>query len=104
MTEKSKSHILWTGKRRADIPSFVPDLEAKGYKVTFVSTGKDALDSFIYTMAKFGFIDHGFYSAIIVLKWYGYLIQSCKFKTRVCGGRSVRPWICRSPKALMARL
>lgn len=45
MTEKSKSHILWTGKRRADIPSFVPDLETKGYKVTFVSTGKDALDS-----------------------------------------------------------
>jgi len=45
MTDKSKSktHILWAGKRRTDIPSFVPDLEAKGYKVTFVSTGKDAL-------------------------------------------------------------
>lgn len=41
---KSKTHILWAGKRRADIPSFVPDLEAKGYKVTFVSTGKEALD------------------------------------------------------------
>ena len=26
-------------------------------------------------MAKYGFIDHGFYSAIIVLKWYGSLIQ-----------------------------
>lgn len=46
MTDKleSKTHILWAGKRRADIPSFVPDLEAKGYKVTFVSTGKEALD------------------------------------------------------------
>ena len=45
MTDKTKSntHILWTGKRRADIPSFVPELESKGYKVTFVSTGKDAL-------------------------------------------------------------
>lgn len=45
MTDKSKSntHILWTGKRRTDVPSFVPDLEGKGYKVTFVSTGKDAL-------------------------------------------------------------
>jgi len=45
MTEKLniKTRILWAGKRRADIPSFVPELEAKGYKVTFVSTGKDAL-------------------------------------------------------------
>ena len=40
---KSKTHILWAGKRRADISSFVPDLEAKGYNVTFVSTGKEAL-------------------------------------------------------------
>lgn len=46
MTEPStrKTRILWTGKRRADFPSFVPDLEAKGYKVTFVTTGSDALE------------------------------------------------------------
>jgi len=46
MSNKStrKTRILWAGKRRADIPTFVPDLEAKGYKVTFVSTGKDALE------------------------------------------------------------
>jgi len=46
MTDKKtqKTRILWAGKRRADIPSFVPDLETKGYFVTFVSTGKDALD------------------------------------------------------------
>jgi hypothetical protein len=31
-------------------------------------------------MAKSGFIDHGFYSALIVLKWYGFLIQSCNYK------------------------
>ena len=45
MTDKPsrKTRILWAGKRRADIPSFVPNLEAKGYKVTFVTTGKDAL-------------------------------------------------------------
>ena len=36
---------------------------------------KDKLDNFVADMAKYGFIDHGFYSAIIVLKWYGYLIQ-----------------------------
>jgi hypothetical protein len=31
-------------------------------------------------MAQNGFIDHGFYSAIIVLKWYGFLIQSARYK------------------------
>jgi hypothetical protein len=36
---------------------------------------KNKLDTFIADMAKYGFIDHGFYSAIIVLKWYGYLTQ-----------------------------
>ena len=41
---------------------------------------KRSLDNFVSTMAKAGFIDHGFYSAIIVLKWYGFLIQSCKYK------------------------
>ena len=41
---------------------------------------KAALDSFIGIMAKNGFIDHGYYSAIIVLKWYGFLIQSCRYK------------------------
>lgn len=38
---------------------------------------KNKLDTFTLDMARFGFIDHGFYSAIIVLKWYGYLIQKC---------------------------
>ena len=41
---------------------------------------KAALNSFVETMAKSGFIDHGFYSAMIVLKWYGFLIQSCGYK------------------------
>ena len=36
---------------------------------------KNKLDTFVVDMAKLGFIDHGFYSAIIVLKWYGSLIQ-----------------------------
>jgi DNA-binding response OmpR family regulator len=39
-----KTRIIWAGKRRTDIPSFVPDLETKGYKVAFVSTGKEALE------------------------------------------------------------
>jgi hypothetical protein len=45
-----------------------------------LKNAKAALDGFVGVMAKNGFIDHGFYSAIIVLKWYGYLIQSCGYK------------------------
>ena len=41
---------------------------------------KASLDGFVESMAKSGFIDHGFYSAIIVLKWYGFLIQHCNYK------------------------
>ncbi len=45
-----------------------------------LDTVHTALNSFVDTMARYGFIDHGFYSAIIVLKWYGYLIQRCRYK------------------------
>ena len=45
-----------------------------------LKTVKTALDSFPEVMAKSGFIDHGYYSAIIVLRWYGFLIQSCNYK------------------------
>lgn len=41
---------------------------------------KFALDDFVNVMARFGFIDHGYYSSIIVLKWYGYLIQLARYK------------------------
>lgn len=41
---------------------------------------KASLDSLIDIMAGGGFIDHGYYSAIIVLKWYGALIQKCRYK------------------------
>ncbi len=36
---------------------------------------KAALDGFADNMAASGFIDHGYYSALIVLKWYGCAIQ-----------------------------
>ena len=45
-----------------------------------LSTAKLTLDNFVHVMAKGGFIDHGYYGAIIVLKWYGYLIQSANYK------------------------
>ena len=36
---------------------------------------KEALDSYMADCAKLGFVDHGFYSSLIVLKWYGHLLQ-----------------------------
>ncbi len=45
-----------------------------------VKNVKAALEDFVRVMAKSGFIDHGYYSALIILKWYGYLIQSCGYK------------------------
>ena len=36
---------------------------------------KAALDGFVDQMASSGFVDHGYYSALIVLKWYGHVIQ-----------------------------
>jgi len=45
-----------------------------------LKTISTALDKFPEIMAEHGFIDHGYYSAIIVLRWYGYLIQSCNYK------------------------
>lgn len=45
-----------------------------------LKTAKYTLDDFVNVMSRFGFIDHGYYSSIIVLKWYGYLIQSAKYK------------------------
>lgn len=47
---------------------------------TDLKATKSALDDFVNVMARFGFIDHGYYSAIIVLKWYGYLIQTARYK------------------------
>jgi hypothetical protein len=41
---------------------------------------KAVLDGFVGVMAKSGFVDHGYYSALIILKWYGFLIQSCRYK------------------------
>jgi len=35
---------------------------------------KSTLDGFVGTMQKNGFVDHGFYSAIIMLRWYGEIL------------------------------
>ncbi len=39
-----------------------------------------SLNDFVNVMAKCGFIDHGYFSSVIVLKWYAYLIQSVGYK------------------------
>jgi len=36
---------------------------------------KDAVSNFLKIMQKIGFVDHGYYSALILLKWYGYMVQ-----------------------------
>ena len=41
----------------------------------------DLLNDFVNRMAETGFIDHGYYSSLIVLKWYGYLIQVSGFRS-----------------------
>jgi len=46
----------------------------KSFGVSFPAV-RDAIIGFLPLMQKIGFIDHGFYSALILLKWYGYLIQ-----------------------------
>ena len=43
---------------------------------------KNDLDKFTSTMAKSGFIDHGFFSSIILLKWYGSLIQLKNYNSK----------------------
>ncbi len=45
-----------------------------------LQAAKFALDDFVNVMGRFGFIDHGYFSAIIVLKWYGYLIQCADYR------------------------
>ena len=53
----------------------------------FLTLGADmeeveiSLNYFVQTMAETGFIDHGYFSALILLKWYGYLIQEAGYKS-----------------------
>lgn len=42
---------------------------------------REKLDDFVRSMGETGMIDHGYYSALIVLKWYGFLIQSSGYKS-----------------------
>lgn len=44
-----------------------------------LETARKSLDRYFDAMKKSGIADHGFFSAIIVLKWYGFLIQKCGY-------------------------
>ena len=46
----------------------------KSFDIDFPAV-KGKLDGFLKDMQTFGFVDHGFYSAVIVLQWYAYLMQ-----------------------------
>ena len=41
---------------------------------------RDALDNQVDTMGESGFVDHGFFSALIFLRWYGVMIQRNNYK------------------------
>lgn len=41
-----------------------------------LDTVSEKLNTFLDTMQKNKFVDHGFYSAIILLKWYSYLVEN----------------------------
>ncbi len=90
----SVSRVLWEEDFCADYLAAYPDaaeldlykpIDLLAHKL-HTSLGVDALDAkrtlddFVGVMSRGGFIDHGYYSAIIVLKWYGYLIQKAAFK------------------------
>lgn len=60
--------------------SLIRPLDLLSYNIhnrlgTDLTVTKEKLYSFLSNMQKSGFVDHGFYSAIILLKWYGYLIN-----------------------------
>jgi hypothetical protein len=44
-----------------------------------LSDVRAVLSDFPSVMADRGFIDHGYFSAIILLRWYGYLVQACRY-------------------------
>ncbi|MBN2851120.1 MAG: hypothetical protein JXQ23_00130 [Clostridia bacterium] len=48
-----------------------------------LQTIKDKMDHFLLSMQKSGFVDHGFYSALIILKWYGMMLLQNIFPTGV---------------------
>jgi len=47
------------------------------FKLDYIMVQKTLTD-FLETMQRYGFVDHGFYSSMIMLKWYGELIQKNK--------------------------
>ncbi|MEA4912446.1 MAG: RyR domain-containing protein [Oscillospiraceae bacterium] len=44
-----------------------------------LADARESVDGFVDAMAAHGFIDHGYYSAVVVLKWYGYLMQKARY-------------------------
>lgn len=54
---------------------------AKSYNLDS-SLLKRKLDGFVADMQKYGFVDHGFYSAVIVLQWFAYLMQQTNHDPR----------------------
>lgn len=51
---------------------------ARIFKIDYIQT-KIIMDSYLETMQNHSFVDHGFYSAIIMLKWYGEIMNEKEY-------------------------
>lgn len=55
---------------------------SRAFNIDYIKV-KVELDSFLGKMQRHGFVDHGFYSAIIVLRWYAYLVEKSEIDADV---------------------
>lgn len=55
-------------------PTDLLSMDISAFLGTEKAKTKHTLDQFLQTMQQSGFVDHGFYSALIVLKWYGEML------------------------------
>ncbi|MFO7611988.1 MAG: RyR domain-containing protein [Clostridia bacterium] len=84
-------YIKEAGKNQSVQLSKPTDLLAANLSAAFgidYARIKNSLDDFLLTMQRNDFVDHGFYSALIVLKWYGEMFQktgeaSCLFLNHI---------------------
>ncbi len=65
-------------KDKSILTSRITDFIAIDLSYTFnlsLTLVKETMNNFLETMQKYQFVDHGFYSALIVTKWFGELMQ-----------------------------
>lgn len=68
------SHPNMTEENVSKPLDLLADTISRSFNLDFFAV-KQRLDGFIADMQRFNFVDHGFYSSVIVLQWYAYLMQ-----------------------------